>query len=374
MIYSLTNYLVLSSAVLAVWYLGYRLIFAKNSFHSWNRIYLLAGLGLSVILPLLPSTIETAVTAGFWLSPVIVGLEGGYTSAMKISLADYAYLTVMIILLLKVLLSFWKSITSQTGGSYSFFGRIVVEEGLTPDQESQIFAHEKAHQELGHSFDVLLLEVYKAIHWINPIVWFYTPSLKKVHEFQADQRVAQLGVNLHEYSLLLLSKTLKLQPSVLVNRFHQPSILKQRIIMLNRKSRNTRKYIYLLAIPLMAAAVILSSCSKGAPDSITQTGEVKADKQAEFPGGMEAMFAWMGENLNYPAYLKDQGVEGKVFVKFEVLTDGSLDSFDIKRSLHPDLDKLTIETLAKMPNWSPAMKDGGAIKQEMVLPVLYKID
>lgn len=376
MIVTWSSYLLASSLVLGVWYLGYKLLFAKNSFHNWNRVYLLLGIGMSVALPFLPSTVNTGEAATAWLSPVVVGFDQSVGAIASTSLIDTGYKLIVIALLIKVLISFFMAMRNQSGGSYSFFGRIVVEPGLTQDQAAQIYAHEKAHQQLGHSFDVLLLEIYKAVHWINPLVWFYSASIKKIHEFQADQRVAQLDIDLHEYSVLLLSSTLKLQPSALVNRFHQPSILKQRIIMLNTKSRNTRKYTYLFSIPLIALALTLGSCSKdsasGNPDQVV-TGKL-ADKQAEFPGGMEAMYAWMGENLTYPENLKEEGVEGKLFVKFVIESDGSLSSFNIERSLNPQLDKLTVEALTKMPKWSPAIKDGAAVAQEMVLPVMYKID
>lgn len=376
MIYSIFNYLFVSSAVLTIWYLGYRLIFARTSFHHLNRAYLLIGILASVALPLMPATVATGFGIETWLAPVEIGSARTGSGTFSAPIIDLAYFLIVAFFLIRTGVSVVSAIWFDKKGSFSFFGRVVIEPGLTEAQRAQVYTHEMAHRKLGHSFDVLLIEVYKAIHWMNPVAWLYASSLKKIHEFQADQRVAQLGIDLHEYSVLLLSATLKLQPSALVNRFHQPSILKQRIIMLSTKSRNTRKYQYLLVIPLLAGALLLSSCSKRTADGDNAEGdiEMKVDKQAEFPGGMEAMFEWIGHNLTYPENLKEEGVEGKVIVKFIVQADGSVDTFSVQRGLHPVLDKLTVEVLSRMPNWSPAMAGTQAVSQEMVLPVVFKLD
>ena len=372
----LFNYLIISSLVLAVWYGVYRLVFAKSSFHGWNRMYLLMGLVFSVLTPFIPEYVTIQAASSELLSPVFVGVHQSPTSTTGSIGASELYWIITLIICVRLLIGVINITRLKSGGSFSFFGKINVEEGLTPLQEAQVLAHEKAHRTLGHSFDVIIIELYKAVHWINPIAWMYASSLKKVHEFQADQRVAQLGVDLHEYSVLLLSRTLKLQPSALLNRFHQPSILKQRIIMLTTKSRNTHKYLYLLTLPVLAGALLFSSCSKNALDEENMKVEaaLNPDKKAEFPGGMDAMFEWIGSNLQYPEHLKESGIEGKVIVQFMVQADGTVDTFSVKAGLHPELDEITVKVLSQMPNWVPATKGSKPIAQEMLLPVVYKLD
>ena len=67
-----------------------------------------------------------------------------------------------------------------------------------------------------------------------------------------------------------------------------------------------------------------------------QTSEevlMEVEVMPEYPGGMEAMFKYIGENLKYPASAKEKGIEGTVVVKFVVNKDGSISDAEILKGI-----------------------------------------
>ena len=119
-----------------------------------------------------------------------------------------------------------------------------------------LLCHELSHIHYGHSFDMLLCELTCRMLWCLPFAWMLRQDLRDVHEFQADRRVLQNGIDENEYQLLLIRKatTSGLQP--VVNALNQ-SPIKRRFQMMNKKpSRRwvAMKAVYLL--PLSALAIV----------------------------------------------------------------------------------------------------------------------
>ena len=97
------------------------------------------------------------------------------------------------------------------------------------------------------------------------------------------------------------------------------------------------------------------------------------DTKPMFPGGNNAMFAFIGKNLKYPSDIERSAIQGKVVVKFVVRPDGSIDQIEILKTLGASFDKAVIHAIKKMPKWSPGIIDGKAVPTQMVLPVKFKI-
>lgn len=104
-------------------------------------------------------------------------------------------------------------------------------------------------------------------------------------------------------------------------------------------------------------------------------GEIYAtvDQQAEFPGGVEALFKWLSANLIYPKEAQEIGIEGKVGVKFVVNTDGSISDIQVSRSVHPSLDAEAIRLVKKMPKWQPAKNNGVPVRSYFTLPFTFRL-
>ncbi len=105
-------------------------------------------------------------------------------------------------------------------------------------------------------------------------------------------------------------------------------------------------------------------------DSILDYSEV----MPEFPGGMQAYLKYLELNIRYPELCKEIGVEGKVFVRFIVHSDGSCSGFEVLKTPHPELGKEAIIVLKKMPKWIPGRQNGKAVPVKMTVPVHFRLD
>ena len=119
-----------------------------------------------------------------------------------------------------------------------------------------IIKHELSHIRLGHSWDMLLCELTCRMLWFLPFVWMLRQDLRDVHEYQADRRVLQGGINDEEYQLLLIKKATSTGLQPVVNALNQ-SPIKRRFKMVYRKP--SRRWVALKAaylLPLSALAVV----------------------------------------------------------------------------------------------------------------------
>ena len=98
-----------------------------------------------------------------------------------------------------------------------------------------------------------------------------------------------------------------------------------------------------------------------------------ASKQAEFPGGGEAMRKFFAENVNYPAAEREFGMEARVFVQFVVERDGSISNPVILRSGGPAFDAEVMRVIRFMPNWIPGEHNGSPVRVRATIPVKFEM-
>ena len=111
----------------------------------------------------------------------------------------------------------------------------------------------------------------------------------------------------------------------------------------------------------------------------TMTGSQAADSKiivddeqpASFPGGQEALLAFLDQNVVYPADYEDCA-QGRVVVSFTIDIDGSIADPKVTRSLDPPLDKEALRVVSLMPKWIPAKEKGKSKKSIYNLPILIK--
>ena len=101
---------------------------------------------------------------------------------------------------------------------------------------------------------------------------------------------------------------------------------------------------------------------------------LKVDRKAQFPGGVHNLMLYIRENMEYPEEAKEDGVQGRVFIKFIVRKDGSIDNINVTRSLDPLLDKEAIRLVENMPNWIPAQNQGRIVNSFFTIPILFRLD
>lgn len=98
------------------------------------------------------------------------------------------------------------------------------------------------------------------------------------------------------------------------------------------------------------------------------------DHVPEFPGGKNGLQQFLANNIHYPKKARNRDIEGKVIVKFIVCQDGTLCNEQIVQSVGGGCDEEVLRVVKAMPNWTPGMHDGKAVKVYYTLPVNFKLD
>ena len=101
---------------------------------------------------------------------------------------------------------------------------------------------------------------------------------------------------------------------------------------------------------------------------------VTADKMPAFPGGEAALRESVYKNLKYPASAKENGIEGKVFVKFIVTKDGSVANVTVTRSVDQSLDNEAVRIVKLLPKFQPGMKDGKTVNVWYSMPISFQMN
>lgn len=93
------------------------------------------------------------------------------------------------------------------------------------------------------------------------------------------------------------------------------------------------------------------------------------EEMPEFPGGKEALFAYIGKELKYPA----EDVEGVVYVTFVVEADGSITGVKVLRGIGHGCDEEAVRVVSGMAKWKPGKQRGEAVRVKYNLPIRYKL-
>ncbi|MGD0583454.1 MAG: energy transducer TonB [Bacteroidales bacterium] len=100
---------------------------------------------------------------------------------------------------------------------------------------------------------------------------------------------------------------------------------------------------------------------------------VIVQEMPEFPGGQTALLKYINDNINYPASAIDNGIEGKIILRFVVSTDGSVKRIEILRSVDPLLDQEAVRVISQMPKWKPGKNNGTPAAVWFSVPVTFRI-
>ena len=94
----------------------------------------------------------------------------------------------------------------------------------------------------------------------------------------------------------------------------------------------------------------------------------------EFPGGQQALFKYLGENVKYPVIAQENGIQGRVICQFVVNKDGSIvDVVAVRSSGEASLDKEAIRVIKSMPKWKPGKQRGKPVRVKYTVPVNFRL-
>ncbi|WP_301752381.1 M56 family metallopeptidase, partial [uncultured Muribaculum sp.] len=119
-----------------------------------------------------------------------------------------------------------------------------------------ITAHEKQHIDRQHWIDLLLAQFIVTVNWFNPAAWLVREELKAVHEYEADKRVLDSGINARDYQMLLISKATGMKFPTVANSLNHCKLKKRMTMMMTSQASMSRRLRTLAAIPAVALAVL----------------------------------------------------------------------------------------------------------------------
>jgi protein TonB len=101
---------------------------------------------------------------------------------------------------------------------------------------------------------------------------------------------------------------------------------------------------------------------------------IHVEEMPQFPGGDTELLKWLHNNLNYPLMAIEQGISGRVILRFVVKPDGSIDDIQIQKSLDPSCDNEAKRVVKKMPKWIPGKQNGNPVYVYFSLPIVFKLE
>ena len=271
------------AALLAVFYMFYRLLLSRETFHCVNRIVLLTTAVASFILPLCVITlhktvvieltethvdfegmtmmIEEAEQQPFWQTAAVIAFFIGMVATLGYTLSN----------VLRVWLLISRSqqhpqpdgtvicVTSFDVSPFSWMRYIVLSQSDYEAQDASILAHERGHIRRRHSLDLFLVDTLTALQWFNPAMWMLRQDLRAIHEYEADAAVLSQGINMRQYQYLLIQKAVSHCGYSVANGISH-STLKNRINMMLHKNSSRASLLTLLAlVPIVGIALAMQA-------------------------------------------------------------------------------------------------------------------
>ena len=295
-------YIFKSSAVLSLFYIVYELFLKNESIFTTNRWFLNSGILLSFIIPIITitQTIWVKKVTLTTISPITKLVDSSgiiiQNSPFSITKTPINWLLIffsiyvigLLFFTLKLgmqLISIRKYLTKKEVQKVNGFLIIEVDEKTPPfsffktivftkntysrEEENIILTHEKIHGKQYHSIDILFSNVLIILQWFNPIAWVYKKNIQQNLEYITDNETLNSNITLKEYQNTLL-KTIFNQNNTnsLTTNFNQ-SLIKKRIIMLNKKTTSKKAWKMLFIAPLIISFIF--SCNT---ETITKTKEI----------------------------------------------------------------------------------------------------
>ena len=412
-------YIARAGLYLGLFYAFYLLVMRRTTFFGLNRLLLLAGSYLCLLLPVIRLRTVTAAGIAQEVSMVGVAWERAVTSPKpfpwpEILLALYVCgaacsLGLYLVSARKVngLIRRGKKTVLEDctlvwleNSVRSFrWGRTVVMSRQDLEQNPAIFTHERMHVHYRHTLDLLLFSPIQLLFWWNPLVWIIREELRLLHEYQADEGVLQKGIDATQYQLLLVRKAVGEQRFSLASGFQHAKLKNRIAMMLKPTTAGWMRWSYLALIPVLATFMFACNPKKTAETPVPaeesealESLPAKAIKlsaeeltgavpfamvgvKPSFNGGSANEFSqWVNSQLKYPQTAINDKVQGRIIMSFTVDTDGSVKDVKVLRGIRQDLDEMALKVVTASPKWEPGRNaEGEAVPVTMVFPVIFQL-
>ncbi|TWW01464.1 M56 family metallopeptidase [Chitinophaga pinensis] len=388
----------------------YAFVLKNNSFHRWNRAFILLAVIASLLIPTLQFSMNTTPAPSQQLDMIVVC--GYVADNMQKAGLDFTswlpagiYLLITLLLLINIARN-WLMVKRlirkgektqfngyqlihhpQVKSTFSFFGNIFWAEELTKESPEgrQILKHELEHVRGGHTGEKLFMQLVGAICWFNPFFYLLKKELAMVHEFLADKAATE-DSEAEDYARTLLQATLQTRLPLMINTFGQAPV-KRRILMLFTQRSNYSLMKRIIVIPLVLGLGFVIGCQRDL--ELNTNNIVDATKTAAiagtdntvytfvsdpptYPGGEAALSKYLGSSIRYPKTAQDNRTTGTIFVNFVVDPEGNVTKVKTVGALKGGgLEEESIRVVSAMPKWNPGKQDGKAVYVAFNLPIKF---
>ena len=300
--YSFLLYILKVSLSLAAFYLFYKLLCSRDTWHRFNRRLLLFILALSTVIPFLyidlgvavreASVVVEELATAFVLDVEegnsVNGVEATATLWQRIPWQQIPWrgllATVYLIGLLVCVVHFVGSLLSirrlirkgkrreladgtilvahdKGYGPFSWMRYVIASAQDLDENFDMILAHERAHICLHHSWDLLFVQLCAMAQWFNPAAWLLKRELEAIHEYEADSATLRQGFDARQYQLRLFEEAVGVKFNTITNNFNNCSTKKRIIMMMKRQTSPWARLKALFVLPVAFAAVTVISCT-----------------------------------------------------------------------------------------------------------------
>jgi len=421
-------YIARAGLYLSLFYAFYLLVMRRTTFFRLNRVLLLLGSYLCLLLPLI--RLRTVTVSIVSEGPMMVGVEGEGVAASAPfpwqTVLLGVYLAGMAATLVLYIASAWKMgrmmrkgkaqeregcrlvLLEENVPSFSW-GRKVVMSRKDLEQNPAIFTHERMHVKCRHSMDMILFLPLQMLLWWNPLVWIAREELRLLHEYEADEGVIQNGIDATQYQLLLVRKAVGEHRFTLASGFQHAQLKNRIAMMLKPITPLWMRFAYLILFPVLAFFMYACNPTKNnkisapveeevqapaaeiqqvTPENIqvvlpeTEAQETKKESvpfqlvetKPGFNGGDANEFSkWVNSQLKYPDQAKKDKIQGRVTLQFTVGADGVVRDVKVLRSAHELLDAEALRVVSASPKWEPGVQNGEPVNVTYTFPVIFQL-
>lgn len=386
---------------LGLFYGFYQLCLKDDSFLQRNRYYLLLTSLLALFLPLFEFQLHSAAigqASPLNLEGITLQVDALKSSFVPQQMAFLQWLSTFYLLGIlffsaRLLLHFRKlrqiirnsAVIHQPGylqintegklPTFSFFNYLFWDntQDLSEKEKQKILLHELKHIHDRHSYDIMYFELLKVIFWFNPFLYLYQRALRNNHEYIADASVMYHS-DLESYQKLMVQRLFQQLKLNIAHNFNQSEI-KARLKRL--QSRPTPSYwqIKLIFFLPLILLVFVAFSGKTIPQERNELPFIAQNRFATVAEGLDTFYTELSKNMQYPVEARQAGIEGRVFVQFTVMPNGALTNFKVLKGIHPLCDKEAIRAIqATAVAWLPARVEGKNVKQEVSIPIVFKLN
>lgn len=314
-------YLVKTIFCLSLILLFYKCILEKEKVHHFNRAYLMLGLILSLIIPMLPTNLFVENTfllaSSFESTPLNAVNETVLSPQESIFPKEYivftAYVLISLILLIRsihnILSILQKKKNSKT---LEFRGAklILVAEKIPPQTfmksiyinsedytkgkiDPRILEHEYSHAKQWHSIDIIIIELMRCVFWINPVFKYYKHAIQLNHEFIADQAVIDSKHDVTKYQKLLFNFINTQNNNPLTSNVNF-QFTQKRFNMMIKNSSTKRKMLCILGSFMLSILLTITLGQSVNAQKLSQVQDF--DKDAYFENTIVSYYGKDGKN------------------------------------------------------------------------------